>query len=740
MDKKLIKAAEEGDINVLYSVIGECSQVLQSFDEELLFIDNPLHIAAFEGHIHFAMEIMRLKPSLARKLNQDQFSPLHLALQNGKSRMVLRLIDINRDLVRVQGRESITPLHHVAIEGDLELLIAFLSACPKSFQDVTIRNETVLHIALKNDKVEAFEILLRWLTEVCYEEVYRFEKKILNWRDEDGNTLLHIAASKNQSQVIKWLVKSKVDVNSKNMVGLTALDILENESKFESIEIRHMLHAAGAMTGAYFQTEYASKIYLSDRTDQRLKKAAQEGDMDAFYDLINEDPCILDRIDQIPFIDTPMHIAASAGHSHFSIEMMRLKPTFSWKQNQHGFSPMHLALHNNKFQTALELLAIDRNLVRVKGREAKTPLHYVAETGNVFLLAEFLASCPESIQDLTIRKEAALHVAVKNDQCQALEVLLGWLQLVGMEMILQWTDDEGNTALHIATYRNQSQASNYSLNFIVLKVNSIYIIHMCPHRIFNPTFSCSCFPLFHSNITHHDCFNYDSSFLTIQMVKLLINRIDINAKNFKDLTALDISEQPMCDANIKNLLHQSGALGASSLPRVTILAEFLTTKMSTLEKLITTTYLRKSCMSNENRNALLVVAVLTATTTFQAVLSPPGGIIRHSNSLFDFQYMAPWFCFLAFNTVAFLTSMSEIWFHLPRGFYFLLKLVMPLLLCYMLSLSLTMPVSRATPYYMILLLLSQWKAVARTILYKRSLEVKLHLLKHCPNLYRELKF
>ncbi|KAM6557342.1 hypothetical protein CsatB_004361 [Cannabis sativa] len=653
MDKKLIKAAEEGDINVLYSVIGECSQVLQSFDEELLFIDNPLHIAAFEGHIHFAMEIMRLKPSLARKLNQDQFSPLHLALQNGKSRMVLRLIDINRDLVRVQGRESITPLHHVAIEGDLELLIAFLSACPKSFQDVTIRNETVLHIALKNDKVEAFEILLRWLTEVCYEEVYRFEKKILNWRDEDGNTLLHIAASKNQSQVIKWLVKSKVDVNSKNMVGLTALDILENESKFESIEIRHMLHAAGAMTGAYFQTEYASKIYLSDRTDQRLKKAAQEGDMDAFYDLINEDPCILDRIDQIPFIDTPMHIAASAGHSHFSIEMMRLKPTFSWKQNQHGFSPMHLALHNNKFQTALELLAIDRNLVRVKGREAKTPLHYVAETGNVFLLAEFLASCPESIQDLTIRKEAALHVAVKNDQCQALEVLLGWLQL---------------------------------------------------------------------------------------MVKLLINRIDINAKNFKDLTALDISEQPMCDANIKNLLHQSGALGASSLPRVTILAEFLTTKMSTLEKLITTTYLRKSCMSNENRNALLVVAVLTATTTFQAVLSPPGGLIRHSNSLFDFQYMAPWFCFLAFNTVAFLTSMSEIWFHLPRGFYFLLKLVMPLLLCYMLSLSLTMPVSRATPYYMILLLLSQWKAVARTILYKRSLEVKLHLLKHCPNLYRELKF
>lgn len=200
MDETLRKAAYEGDINLLYTLIKECTKVLEGFDEAS-FVDNPLHIAASQGQIHFAMEIMRVKPSFARKLNRDGFSPLHLALQHRQSRMVLRLIDIDRDLVRVPGREGMTPLHHVAKEGNLKVLPVFLSACPKSFEDVTIRNETALHIALKHDKVEAFEILLRWLTAFCYEE-YQFEKRILNWRDEDGNTLLHIATSRNQPRVI----------------------------------------------------------------------------------------------------------------------------------------------------------------------------------------------------------------------------------------------------------------------------------------------------------------------------------------------------------------------------------------------------------------------------------------------------------------------------------------------------------------------------------------------------------
>ncbi|XVE68682.1 hypothetical protein DITRI_Ditri09bG0088200 [Diplodiscus trichospermus] len=94
------------------------------------FVDTPLHMAAAGGHTDFAMALMYLKPSLARKLNQDIFSPMHLALQNGHKKTVLRLLAVDKDLVRVKGKEGYTPLHHVVREGKLDLLAQFLKDCP----------------------------------------------------------------------------------------------------------------------------------------------------------------------------------------------------------------------------------------------------------------------------------------------------------------------------------------------------------------------------------------------------------------------------------------------------------------------------------------------------------------------------------------------------------------------------------------------------------------------------------
>ncbi|MFQ6646899.1 hypothetical protein Gotur_019457, partial [Gossypium turneri] len=62
------------------------------------------------------MEIIKLKPSFARKLNQGGFSPLHLALQT-----VHRLLRFDKGLVRVKGWEDLTPLHHVVQTGNVDL-------------------------------------------------------------------------------------------------------------------------------------------------------------------------------------------------------------------------------------------------------------------------------------------------------------------------------------------------------------------------------------------------------------------------------------------------------------------------------------------------------------------------------------------------------------------------------------------------------------------------------------------
>ncbi|KAH9779081.1 ANK REP REGION domain-containing protein [Citrus sinensis] len=416
-------AAQVRDVDALYELIRHDRYFLDNFDEKP-FVDTPLHAAARDGNVEWSMEIIRLKPSFARKLNQDGFSPVQLALQNDQTQLVLQLIDIDPDLVRVQGREGITPLHFVSEKGDIHLLREFLSACPKSLEDVTNKGETALHIALKNDKI------------------------------------------------VRCLLNCKVDTNARNSEGLTPLDIsLLDKTKSENQEIAAMLREAGALEATSLPITDKDR-HLSRSKDQRLNEAAQAGNVDALYELIWEDAYLLDQIDQVPFVDTPLHIAASMGHINFALEIMRLKPSFARKQNQYGFTPLHLALQKqNQYvlsgedllqkkqtQMVLRLIDVDRNLVRVQGREGVTPLHYVAEKGNVDLLCKLLAACPESITEVTIRKETALHVAAKNDQLEAVECTLVWLRYVDMEDILNWTDDEGNTLLHITISKSQIKA------------------------------------------------------------------------------------------------------------------------------------------------------------------------------------------------------------------------------------------------------------------------------------------
>ena len=65
---------------------------------------------------------------------------------------------------------------------------------------MTVQNETALHIALKNDKLEAFEFLVTWLGVIIYKNAKLYQRTVLNWKDNEGNTVLHIAVSKNKTQ------------------------------------------------------------------------------------------------------------------------------------------------------------------------------------------------------------------------------------------------------------------------------------------------------------------------------------------------------------------------------------------------------------------------------------------------------------------------------------------------------------------------------------------------------------
>ncbi|XP_042501773.1 ankyrin repeat-containing protein BDA1-like [Macadamia integrifolia] len=200
--------------------------------------------------------------------------------------------------------------------------------------------------------------------------------------------------------------------------------------------------------------------------DQRLIEAARNGDIEGLYVLLGEDPFILENIEKIPFTNTPLHWAVLSGHTCLVEEIINLKPSFTLKLNQDGYSPLHLASRSGHLEIVKVLLKEESGQVcglgNLKGREKRTPLHCAAIAGKVDVLKLLLLNCQNSIKALTVRKESALHLALKFGQVEAFKVLVNWLEKHWQNDILSWKDNEGNTVLHLATSGGQYEAKPHT--------------------------------------------------------------------------------------------------------------------------------------------------------------------------------------------------------------------------------------------------------------------------------------
>ena len=164
----------------------------------------------------------------------------------------------------------------------------------------------------------------------------------------------------------------------------------------------------------------------------------------------------------------------------------------------------------------------------------------------------------------------------------------------------------------------------------------------------------------------------------------------INEKNLEGKTALDILQEPPHGQEVDNsemraILDRAGALTASSLPTVTSsYAHYLMLpKIHERVRILIVRQLKG--MTDERRSALLVVAALLVTVTYQAAITPPGGlwqddlfeanttdVLRRSpDDLFKLNITAPhragsatargtfpFSIFMAFNSIIFLSSIA----------------------------------------------------------------------------------
>nr|KJB73770.1 hypothetical protein B456_011G250300 [Gossypium raimondii] len=192
--------------------------------------------------------------------------------------------------------------------------------------------------------------------------------------------------------------------------------------------------------------------------DQSFRTISRTADFSELYKLIQSDGNVLRSFDEVEFIETPLHVAANEG-----------------KLNQQGLKPIHLALEKGHKEMVLRFLQMDKDLVRVTGKNGETPLHYIIKVGNHdSLLETFLKACPDCIRDVTTENRSALHIAAEKKRLDVLQILIRMLKKKDYyQEEVNRKDEDGNTALHIAARNNQtvmlklllsSKADKYATN------------------------------------------------------------------------------------------------------------------------------------------------------------------------------------------------------------------------------------------------------------------------------------
>ena len=237
--------------------------------------ENALHIAAKNNHSEFIKTYLEYEQGYMSNLEEDELpnytpsvqclncagqTPLVVAIINENLKCVEQLAASKDIDLRLKDQNGYSVYHTCAQKNNVEALRFLLKRKDPKFVEPlfmkSIKNETPVHLASANGSIEIIKLIMSKLSEgFGSKDAYVTEKDgenqtclhlacvhgffniveylivdlkmsfLLESRDKNGNTALHLASSKGYLPIVNVLLQCGANLETKNDEGCTALEL-----------------------------------------------------------------------------------------------------------------------------------------------------------------------------------------------------------------------------------------------------------------------------------------------------------------------------------------------------------------------------------------------------------------------------------------------------------------------------------------------------------------------------------
>ncbi|GMP50354.1 hypothetical protein CsSME_00017005 [Camellia sinensis var. sinensis] len=398
--------------------------------------------------------------------------------------------------------------------------------------------------------------------------------------------------------------------------------------------------------------------------EQRLGEEASRGNVESLHEIIG-DGKILDKIVEGSFNWSPLHVAASRGHTQFVQQLLnsnselagvfdsehrsalhlasakgyveivkaliQAKPEMCLSRDQDGRNPLHIAVKYNQEETLILLVENVEcyDLINATDSNGNTLLH-VAVFNNKFTLAKLLLDRNvELAEALNSQHQSALHLASAKGYIEIVEALIN----INPNLCLV-CDRDGRNPLHIAAIKGHVN---------VLQV----LVRVCPQAVQ--------VTLDRDETILHLCVNHNQQQALEVLLKVITSRDFVNAKdrcdfvNAKDRCGHNIlhlatlnKQLQMARCVLDNCIIDENARNANNHTAMDVV--LLAKKNGDLDHNCNTEDLLQQAhakrapdfqigeWTTKGRDLLMAVATFVATLGIQSGVNPPGGVWQDNSS------------------------------------------------------------------------------------------------------------